>query len=159
MLEYQAQKRPNKTFLLYPDLTSEPLRYASATFAQVNGAANRLAGIYANQMDMTFNERKQMVVGLLANSSVDYLLAQLALVKLGVVVFSLSTRNSKAALEHLIKTTGVSYLIVGPGQISVEVDGLKIIPLAKVDWNDSTSDSYVTSSKDSLECDQMIFHR
>jgi len=110
---------------------------------------------------MSTNSQKSIVVGLLANSSTDYLLTMYGLVKLGVVVFPLSIRNSKAALEHLIKTTGVSYLIVEPGQMHVELDGLKTISLENVDWNGD--DNFVCSinktQKDSLEDLQMIFHR
>jgi long-subunit acyl-CoA synthetase (AMP-forming) len=108
------------------------------------------------------NPQKSIIVGLLANSSTDYLLTIYGLVKLGVVVFPLSIRNSKAALEHLIKTTGVSYLIVGPGQIHIELDGLKIIPLENVYWNDnnnSFSCSINKMQKDSLEQVQLILHR
>ncbi len=161
MLDYQAQNRPNKTCLLYPDLSSNPICYASATFAQVNAAANRLATKYSKQIDVSSNSQKSITVGLLANSSTDYLLTIYGLVKLGVVIFPLSTRNSKAALEHLIKTTGVSYLIVGPGQIQIELDGLKIISLENVDFDgdDNFPCSFKELEKNFLEDVQMIFHR
>jgi hypothetical protein len=83
------------------------------------------------------------------------------LVKLGVVFFPLSIRNSKAALEHLIKTSEISYLIVGPGQIHVEADGLTILPLEQVDWNvdDMFPGPIKEPDNDSLERLQMIFHR
>ena len=161
MLDYQAQNRSKKTCLLYPDLSSDPLCYASATFAQVNAAANQIAAKYAQHIDMSANSEKPIIVGLLGNSSADYLLTIYGLVKLGVVCFPLSIRNSKAALEHLIKTTGVSYLIVGPGQIHVELDGLAILQLEQVDWN--VGDIFPSPTKktdnDSLESLQMIFHR
>jgi hypothetical protein len=52
-------------------------------------------------------------------------------------------------------------LIVDPGQIHVELDGLKIISLENVDWN--SDDNFLWSinktEKDSLEHLQMIFHR
>jgi acyl-CoA synthetase (AMP-forming)/AMP-acid ligase II len=98
----------------------------------------------------------------LANSSTDYLLTIYGFAKLGVVCFPLSIRNSKAALEHLIKATGVSYLIVGPGQMHVELDGLTILPLEQVDWN--VGDTFPSppnkkTDNDSLESLRMIFHR
>ncbi|CAF0799195.1 unnamed protein product [Adineta steineri] len=159
-LEYQAQNRPNKTYLLYPDLTSDPLRYASATFAQVNDIANHLANKYAKHIDISSNSQKPIVVGLLANTSVNYLLTFYGLVKLGVVVFTLSIRNSKAALEHLIKTTGVSYLVIEPGQIQIELDGLKLIPLENIDWNKNYNSSQPINrtEKGSLEDSQLILH-
>jgi len=137
------------------------LKYSSATFAQVNNAANYLAAKYAKQINLMSNERQQIVVGLLANNSIEYLLTQYSLVKLGVVIFQLSTRNSKAAMEHLIKSTGVSYLIVGQGQIPIAVDGVKMIRLENIDWNVVNSTSYpsVQSNNNSLEHLQMIFHR
>lgn len=137
------------------------MKYASATFAQVNNAANYLAGKYAKQINLSTNEQKQIVVGLLANNSLDYLLTQYSLVKLGVVVFQLSTRNSKAAMEHLIKSTGVSYLVVGPGQIPIEIDGVKVITLEEVDMNvvNNTTYPFVSSNENLLERVQMIFHR
>ncbi|CAF3948920.1 unnamed protein product, partial [Adineta steineri] len=160
LLEYQAQNRPDKTHLLYPDLTSDPLRYASATFAQVNGIANYLADKYAKQIDLSSNSQKSLVVCLLANTSVNHLLTFYGLVKLGVVVFPLSIRNSKAALEHLIKTTGASYLVIESGQIRIELDGLKLIPLENVDWNKNynSSQSINRTEKDSLENIQLILH-
>jgi acyl-CoA synthetase (AMP-forming)/AMP-acid ligase II len=161
LLDYQAENRSNQTCLLYPDLSSDPLCYASATFAQVNAAANHLASRYAKHIDISSNSEKSIIVGLLANSSTDYLLTIYGLVKLGVVFFPLSIRNSKAALEHLIKTTGVSYLIVGPGQIHIELDGLTILPLEQVNWNvdDTFSDRIQKTDNDSLERLQMILHR
>jgi long-subunit acyl-CoA synthetase (AMP-forming) len=111
---------------------------------------------------MSLNSQKSIVVGLLANSSTDYLLTMYSLFKLGVVIFPLSIRNSKAALEHLIKTTGVSYLIIEPGQIHVELDGLKVIPLENIDWNscdDNFPCSFNKTDSDSLERIQIIFHR
>jgi hypothetical protein len=53
-------------------------------------------------------------------------------------------------------------LIVGPGQIHIELDGLKIIPLENVYWNDnnnSFSCSINKMQKDSLEQVQLILHR
>lgn len=162
LLDYQAENRSNKPCLLYPDLSSEPLRYASVTYAQVNAAANRLAMKYAQQIDISSNTEKSVVVGLLASSSIDYLLTFYGLIKLGVVVFPLSTRNSQAALEHLIQKTGVSYLVIGPGQIHVELDGLQIISLESVNWDehdDNIAYSFNNKGKDSLEEVRVILHR
>ena len=162
LLDYQAKNRSNKTCILYPDLSSEPLHYASVTYAQVNAAAHRLAKRYAQQIDISSNTKKSVIVGLLANSSIDYLITLYGLIRLGVIVFPLSTRNSKAALEHLIKTNDVSYLVIGPGQIHVELDGLKIIPLENVNWDEHDDDiscSFNNKEKDSLEQVRVILHR
>ncbi len=55
----------------------------------------------------------------------------------------------------------MSYLVVGPGQIPIELDGLKVIPLENVDWNgdDNFTCSINKAERDTLEHLQMIFHR
>jgi hypothetical protein len=51
--------------------------------------------------------------------------------------------------------------VVGPGQIPIELDGLKVIPLENVDWNgdDNFTCSINKAERDTLEHLQMIFHR
>ena len=127
----------------------------------MNTAANHLASKYAKQIDISSCSQKPIVVGLLGNSSTDYLLTLYGLVKLGVLVFPLSIRNSKDALEHLIKETEMSYLIIGPGQTHVKFDGLKVIELEPVDWNgnDNFPCSIHQTDNDVLERPQIILHR
>jgi acyl-CoA synthetase (AMP-forming)/AMP-acid ligase II len=162
LLDYQTEKCPNDVCLLYPDLCSDTLQYGSATFAQFSAASHRLAVQYRNYIDIPTCEDKPIIVALLGNSSADYLVTIYALLRLGVVVFPLSTRNSKAALENLMQTTATTYLIVGPGQIDVELDGLTKIYLETVNWtaNDIVSILPTTTiANNSLEHVVMMFHR
>ena len=83
------------------------------------------------------------------------------LIKLGVVVFPLSIRNSKAALQHLMTTNGATCLVCGPDQVNIELDGVKVIPMEHADWSEGNDCPNVQrhDQSNALERLQMIFHR
>ncbi|CAF0882302.1 unnamed protein product [Didymodactylos carnosus] len=115
MLAFQVRQRPDQCCLLYP----HPLHmdsYISITYRQfdtlLNRLANKLLTILPDINDTKSSTFETPVISLLANSDVNYLLMIYSLLKLDIVVFPLSTRNDKEAVQHLIEKTDAKYLFV-----------------------------------------------
>ncbi|CAF0954297.1 unnamed protein product, partial [Didymodactylos carnosus] len=162
ILEYQASQRPNHLCLLYPDLSFNFTQYASLTYAQVNNITNNLA----EQFSQYISQKDMPVVCLLANNNVDCLLMLYALLKLNIIVFPLSTRNSQAAIVHLVNETQASHLFTTEQYSSIaeqfKDSTTKIVKLDKLNLNDlqqqstSSFQKWVETEEDRI---RMIFHR
>jgi acyl-CoA synthetase (AMP-forming)/AMP-acid ligase II len=110
-LEYQAQMRPEKSAILYPDPNTNSTEYASLTYKQYNNVTNHLAEKICKYLP-PFSETEPITCGLLSVGGIEYLLSQYALLKLSnVIMFPISARNSEAAVEHLIKETKTILLL------------------------------------------------
>jgi acyl-CoA synthetase (AMP-forming)/AMP-acid ligase II len=110
-LEYQAQMRPEKSAILYPDPNRNSTEYASLTYKQYNNVTNHLAEKICKYLP-PFSENESITCGLLSVGGIEYLLSQYALLKLSnVIMFPISARNSEAAVEHLIKETKTILLL------------------------------------------------
>lgn len=110
-LEYQAATRPEKVALLYPDPTANYGEYASLTYYECNNVVNHLAEKLHRYLPSPSSAEPQTCALLLAGG-LEYLLSQYAVLKLGnVVMFPISTRNSPAAIEHLLKETKTRLLV------------------------------------------------
>lgn len=108
MLNKQATSRPNHVCLYYPDQVN-PHTYVTLTYKQLNDVTDHLAQKYSKLIGE--NQRNATpIICMLANTSVDYLLTMYALLKLDVIVFLLSIRNSEAAIMHLLEKVNVSHL-------------------------------------------------
>ena len=112
-LEYQATINADRTALLYPDAQQDYTTYASLTYRQYNNLVDHLAARISTHLPTALaGADEKIVCGLLGPGGTDYLLAQLALLKLpNVVMFPISPRNSQAAVEHLIRLTNTRMLL------------------------------------------------
>jgi len=110
-LEYQAQMRPEKTAILYPDPNRNSTEYASLTYKEYNNVLNYLAEKIAKNFPSS-SSNELITCGLLAVGGIEYLLSQYALLKLeNVIMFPISARNSQSAIEHLLKETKTALLL------------------------------------------------
>jgi len=110
-LEYQAQMRPEKIAILYPDPDTNSTEYASLTYKQYNNVTNQLAERICKYLP-SVSSSESITCGLLSVGGIEYLLSQYALLKLSnVIMFPISARNSEAAVEHLIKETKTILLL------------------------------------------------
>lgn len=110
-LEYQAQIRPEKSAILYPDPNTNSTEYASLTYRHYNNITNYLAQQISKYLP-SYSSNVSMTCGLLAVGGIEYLLAQYSLLKIpNVIMFPISARNSQAAVEHLLKETKTTLLL------------------------------------------------
>lgn len=138
-LEYQAEINANRTALLYPDPKENFTTYASLNYKQYNNLVNHLAVKISEYLPISsVTSDEKIVCGLLGSGGTDYLLAQLALLKLpNVVMFPISPRNSQAAVEHLIRMTNTRLLLTFSSHLPMietireqeEFESLKVLQL------------------------------
>lgn len=108
MLKKQAKNHSKRICLYYPE-KADPSQYATLTYEQLDDVTDHLAEKFALLVEKK-SSGEVPVVCLLANSSPDYLLTVFALLKLDVIVYPLSIRNSEAAIMYLLEKSSVSYL-------------------------------------------------
>jgi acyl-CoA synthetase (AMP-forming)/AMP-acid ligase II len=110
LIRQRASTDPDAPLVAYPDNDGEYIDY---TARQLDVYAYRVAQTYAKVITpRSSSAESAKVVGLLARSTIDYLISTLALTKLGMTVLFLSTRISDAAYISLLKTTGCSTLLI-----------------------------------------------
>ncbi|CAF3510938.1 unnamed protein product [Rotaria sp. Silwood1] len=141
-LEYQAQTRPEKTAILYPDPNKDSKEYASLTYKQYNNIVNNLADKISKYLPSCSLD-ESITCGLLAVGGLEYLLSQYALLKLSnVIMFPISARNSQAAVEYLLQETKTALLLTTTQYLSMikiiqqqqQFQSLKVIFLDKDDF-------------------------
>ncbi|CAF1084633.1 unnamed protein product [Adineta ricciae] len=111
-LQYQTRTKPNKTAVLYPDPKSNWKEYSTLTYKQYDNVTNHLAGIISKYLPSLSSSNETITCGLLAADNIKYLLSEYALLKLpNVIMFPISSRNSQAAVEHLLKETKTILLL------------------------------------------------
>jgi acyl-CoA synthetase (AMP-forming)/AMP-acid ligase II len=110
-LKYQAEVRPEKCAILYPDPQTNWREYGSLTYRQYNNVTNYLAKEISKYFSLCSSEGT-VTCGLLAVGGLEYLLSQYALLKLdNVILFPISARNSQPAVEHLLRETKTTCLL------------------------------------------------
>ncbi|CAF3682335.1 unnamed protein product [Rotaria sp. Silwood1] len=117
MLNKQAVSRSNEVYLLYPNQTDQQA-YATLTYKQFNEVTSHLAQQYSIKIH-SISTNQIPVVCLLTKTDENYLLTIYALLKLGVIVFPLSIRNSEAAIVHLLEKSNASHLFYSNEYASV----------------------------------------
>ncbi|CAF1303367.1 unnamed protein product [Rotaria sordida] len=111
-LEYQAETIPEKTAVLYPDPNTNSTEYASLTYRQFNNVVNSLAEKLSKYFPFS-PSNESITCALLSVGGIEYLLSQYALLKINnVIIFPISARNSQAAVEHLLRETKTSFLLI-----------------------------------------------
>ena len=119
-LQYQARTRPNKTAILYPDPKSNWKEYSTLTYKQYDNITNHLAESISEYFPSLSSSIETITCGLLAADNIKYLLSEYALLKLpNVIMFPISSRNSQAAVEHLLKETKTSLLLISSQYVSM----------------------------------------
>ncbi|EPQ26199.1 uncharacterized protein PFL1_06135 [Pseudozyma flocculosa PF-1] len=92
-----------------PELDPEQC-FDSYTFRQIDDVASRLSRAYAASIARRGLGQEPIVVGFIVNASLDILVAQIAILKLGHVSAFFSPNSSAAALAHLVKSTAAPFL-------------------------------------------------
>jgi acyl-CoA synthetase (AMP-forming)/AMP-acid ligase II len=143
-LDYQARIRPEKNAVFYPDPNTNSTEYASLTYKQYNNVTNHLAEKISKYLPSLSVSNKTVTCGLLAAGDFGYFLAEYALLKLpNVITFPISSRNSQAAVEHLMKKTKTALLLttshympmIESIQQQEEFQSLKILLLDSDEFN------------------------
>ena len=110
LISIRARQFPDERILGYPSHDTEYVEY---TFAQLEALSLEAAEIYSEQLPVrTRSDENAGVIALLGLSNLDYVIATLALTRLGFTVLFLSTRISDTAYLSLLDATGCSHIIV-----------------------------------------------
>jgi acyl-CoA synthetase (AMP-forming)/AMP-acid ligase II len=133
LLRRRARTDPNLPVVSYP---SSGIDYVDYTFQQLDVFAYRvgkqLQAVIPSRMS---SKEKRTVVAMLGPSNLEYLVTMMGLFKLGHTVLFLSTRISVPAIESLIKSTGVTYLLADPRYLEPslatkqQVPGLQVLDM------------------------------
>ncbi|KAJ7659105.1 hypothetical protein DFH06DRAFT_1472553 [Mycena polygramma] len=111
--EFNATTNPSHPLFLY-DSASAPQGYEDITWKQAMKMFRTTAKIIRHHVGSAAVEcTSRPVVGILASTSaILYASLMFGTLRAGCAVFPLSTRNSDAAIAHLIAESGVKYLLV-----------------------------------------------
>ncbi|KAJ6484095.1 hypothetical protein C8R45DRAFT_1214951 [Mycena sanguinolenta] len=114
VFEFQATTNPHQPFFRY-DSASAHDGYENITWRQAVKIFDTTAQILRRRLGNTgtIDCAHPPVVGILAaTSSILYASLVFGTIRAGCTVFALSTRNSDAAIAHLIAESGMKYLLV-----------------------------------------------
>ncbi|VUC24080.1 unnamed protein product [Clonostachys rosea] len=110
LMSKRARDHPDTPILGYPSSGTEYVEYNFGQLEQFSGAA---ASEFANSLPVrTSSSEKAKVVALLGPSNLDYIIAVLALSKLGFTILFLSPRLAISAYEHLLEKTDCQHIVV-----------------------------------------------
>ncbi|KAF8209695.1 hypothetical protein K438DRAFT_1810225 [Mycena galopus ATCC 62051] len=111
-MEFHAKANPDHPLFRY-DSPSTPEGYEDIAWRQVVNLFDTTAQIIRGRLGAAVDRTPPPVVGILAStSSILYAFLLFGTLRAGCPVFPLSTRNSEAAVAHLIAESGVNYLLV-----------------------------------------------
>ncbi|KAJ7216008.1 hypothetical protein GGX14DRAFT_442668 [Mycena pura] len=112
VMEFHAKANPDHPLFRY-DSPSTPEGYEDITWRQAVNLFDTTAQIIRGRLGAAVDRTPAPVVGILAStSSILYAFLLFGTLRAGCPVFPLSTRNSEAAIAHLITESGVNYLLV-----------------------------------------------
>ncbi|KAJ7189320.1 hypothetical protein GGX14DRAFT_485207 [Mycena pura] len=112
VMEFHAKANPDHPLFRY-DAPSTPEGYEDITWRQAVDLFDTTAQIIRGRLGAAVDRTPPPVVGILAStSSILYTFLLFGTLRAGCPVFPLSTRNSEAAIAHLITESGVNYLLV-----------------------------------------------
>jgi thioester reductase-like protein len=110
LLRHRAKATPGVPIVAFPT-TAQPDSYQSHTASQLDEYTHRAAQQYRTLFGNRERNSREQVVALLALSDLDYLVAQLALGRLGFTVLCLSTRLSPEAIISLLQSTNCHHIL------------------------------------------------
>lgn len=96
--------------------STEPFEWQHVSGAQLDQCSKAATAYYAKHMRVRRENETCKQIGLLAESGFDFIVAQMAFVRLGYGVVLISPNNSVPAVVHLLKATGSVGLVVGPSK-------------------------------------------
>lgn len=109
LISQRARQHPDEPILGYP---SSGVDYVEYTSSQLEAFSQVAAAQYAKELPLRYSsDEDAQVVALLGASNLDYVIATLALSRLGFTVLFLSTRISKSAYESLLDATNCDYIL------------------------------------------------
>ena len=109
LISQKAKQHPDEPILGYP---SSGVQYVEYTFSQLEAFSRTAASRYAKKLPVrSSSDEDARVIALLGASNLDYVIATLALSRLGFTVLFLSTRISKSAYESLLDATGCDHIL------------------------------------------------
>ncbi|KAL9623500.1 MAG: hypothetical protein Q9160_002180 [Pyrenula sp. 1 TL-2023] len=113
LLRRRVQDHPNEIVVTVPD---QHFNYSTYTFSQLDQAVSKLAWHLTTKpwVSTALLSGQAPVVGFLSKSGFHYATHTLALSRLGWTILFLSPNNSPAALEHLLRRTKCSTILVQP---------------------------------------------
>lgn len=114
LLRRRVQDHPDEIVVTVPD---RHFNYSTYTFHQLDQAVSKLAWRLTTEpwVSAGLLSEQTPVVGFLSKSGFHYATHALALSRLGWTILFLSPNNSPAALEHLLRRTNCSTILVQPG--------------------------------------------
>ncbi len=109
LVSQRAEQHSDEPILGYP---SSGVEYVEYTFRQLETFSQNAAFLYARELPVrSSSDEDARVVALLGASNLDYVIATLALSRLGFTVLFLSTRISKSAYESLLDATKCDHIL------------------------------------------------
>ncbi|ETS75564.1 hypothetical protein PFICI_12508 [Pestalotiopsis fici W106-1] len=112
LVRSRATAFPHVPIVSYP---TTGVDYVDYTFQQLDVFAYRTAKHLESSIPTrTSSNTKRTVVAMMGPSNLEYLITMMALMKAGHTILFLSTRIPAIAVESLVKTTGVTYMIADP---------------------------------------------
>ena len=109
LIAQRAKQHPDEPILGYP---SSGVDYVEYTFSQLEAFSRAAAALYAKDLPVRHSsDEDAKVVALLGASNLNYVIATLALSRLGFTVLFLSTRISNSAYESLLDATKCNHIL------------------------------------------------
>ena len=108
MIDYNAEHGPNHPLFLYDDGPAK----VYITWSQVRRATERAARIVRSYNIPTHDTASRCIGILAALDTITYFTVQHGIIRAGYIPFSLSPRNSPAALAHLLSETNTAHVFV-----------------------------------------------
>ncbi|RME73543.1 MAG: long-chain fatty acid--CoA ligase, partial [Verrucomicrobia bacterium] len=112
LLRLRAAEHPDTPIVAHPT-SDAPDSYQTHTARQLDEYTTRAAHHYRALFGNRTRNAPEQVVALLSESDLDYLVALLALGRLGFTVLCLSTRLGPEAIDSLLTQTGCTALVHG----------------------------------------------
>ncbi|KAG7451555.1 acetyl-CoA synthetase-like protein [Guyanagaster necrorhizus] len=130
IFDYNAQHSPDHpVFQFY-----EQDHIQKITWSEVTKAIHAAGRVVRDHVTRTDYMDSAPIVGVLANAdSITFLTVVSGIIRAGYTAFPISTRNSPAAIAHLLGSTRCKYLFVNADSAMQEIahlqDGIKLIPM------------------------------
>ncbi|KAG2216710.1 hypothetical protein INT45_013633 [Circinella minor] len=113
VFETAVDNHHNKLFIRYQVPNSEN-EFKTLTYGQADKIATQLASHWRTMIDQTGadpEQQKQYTVTIISEKSIHFIITFLAVIKLEMPFFSLSTSETEAVTAHFIKGTNTAYVI------------------------------------------------
>ncbi|KZT73185.1 acetyl-CoA synthetase-like protein [Daedalea quercina L-15889] len=111
LCDWHGQHSPDHRLFVYAE---DDGTIKNVKWARASEAIRRSAQLVRERLGWTPGTSENSVVAILsASDSIPYVTTTLGVIRANYVAFPISTRNSPAAVAHLIEKTGVRHILVG----------------------------------------------